>query len=120
MKFKQTKFCLLLAVCIIGIAFTSCRGSSAKKGVELIEKASKVVKKNAKNADDVYRIGKSITSSSTVCAVCDGEGITSYHDCYVCGGDGYVIDDLCLTCNGTGRTNKCSHCRGTGKVSSDD
>ncbi len=120
MKLNLTKFCFLFAACCISMAFTSCRGSSAKKGVEIIEKASKAVKKNAKNVDDVYRIGKSITSSSAVCTVCDGEGITSYHDCHVCGGDGYVLDDLCLTCNGTGRTNKCSYCGGSGKVTSND
>ncbi len=109
-----------MVVPFIGVSFTSCRGSSAKKGAELIEKASKVVKENARKADDVYRIGKTITSSSTVCAVCDGERFTSYHDCHDCGGDGYVLDDFCLTCNGTGRTNKCPNCGGTGRVSSDD
>lgn len=107
-------------ILLVGNIITSCRGNSAKEGAKLIEKASKAIKKNASHADDVYRMGKTLTSSASVCTACNGKGTSSYHACHICGGDGYFLDELCLTCNGTGRTNKCSKCNGSGKVSSDN
>ncbi len=98
------------------VTLSSCRGSSAKQGAKLIEKASKAVKKNAKHVDDIYQLGKTVTGSTVACSACDGEGTTYYHDCHVCGGDGYFGDELCVSCKGTGRSNKCSKCGGTGEV----
>lgn len=111
---------ILFLISLGGGILSSCRGSSAKQGAKLIEKASRAVKKNANHADDVYRLGKTIAGSTVACSTCNGQGTTNYHDCHICGGDGYFGEDICLTCNGTGRTNKCSKCGGTGTISSNN
>ncbi len=91
---KKIIYILLITVVSV-ISFSSCRGGSAKKAVEIAKKYSnKIFKSSEKNAlilrhgDDVFR---HLEIQKLNCTECGGDGETWSGTCDACSGDGYVF-----------------------------
>lgn len=105
----------------ITMTYTSCRGRSGAKAVEVIEKT---FEKGAKYGDDAVRAydglnnpNKATNANLKICMICHGSG-HFLENCEYCNGSGRdYYGNICNICSGHGEIQyKCTACSGTGHI----